>query len=200
MTYFSTARLDVRRFAPADVAAFSAYRADPDVARYQSWSDFTVDQGVALVENMCRLELGTPGEWFQLALEDRSRQVLVGDLACKVGADEQREMEIGFTLAREEQGRGYATEAVHGLLDYAFTRLHLHRVVAVTDARNTTAAALLRRVGMREEGHLVENVSFKGEWGSELIFATLAREHATRSSPPESQTTAPIQEDSHDHR
>jgi hypothetical protein len=30
---------------------------------------------------------------------------------------------------------------------------------------------------MRQEAHLVENVFIKGEWGSEFIFATLAREH-----------------------
>jgi RimJ/RimL family protein N-acetyltransferase len=184
MTYLSTARLHVRRFTSADAAVFSAYRADPDVARYQSWSDFTVDQGIALVESMRHLELGTPGEWYQLALEDRSRRVLVGDLACKVSSAERREMEIGFTLAPEEQGRGYATEALQGLLDHAFTQLGLHRVVAVTDARNTTAAALLRRIGMRQEGHLVENVFFKGEWGSELLFAKLARDHDPAPSNP----------------
>lgn len=175
--HFRTARLDVRRFTRADVAAFSAYRADPDVARYQSWSDFSVDQGRALVESMRHVELGTPGEWYQLALEDRSRRVLVGDLASKVSAVEPREMEIGFTLAREQQGRGYATEALQGLLDHALFEMRLHRIVAVTDARNAAAAALLTRVGMRQEAHFVDNVFFKGAWGSERLFAKLAREH-----------------------
>jgi RimJ/RimL family protein N-acetyltransferase len=206
MTYFSTARLDVRRFTVADIAGFTAYRADPAVARYQSWDDFTHAQGEALVESMRHLELGTPGEWFQLALEDRARGVLVGDLACKVNALEPREMEIGFTLARDEQGRGYATEAVVALLDHAFTTMHLHRVVAVTDARNTAAAALLTRLGMRQEAHFVDNVFFKGAWGSELLFAKLAREHLPAPRPADlgSSTTphgpACSQEERHDHR
>ena len=52
------------------------------------------------------------------------------------------------------------------------------RAAAVTGLTATTAAAgLLTRVGMRQEAHLIENVFFKGEWGSELLFATLAREH-----------------------
>ncbi len=38
-TYFETSRLRARAFTAADVDAFVAYRADPDVARYQSWSD-----------------------------------------------------------------------------------------------------------------------------------------------------------------
>jgi RimJ/RimL family protein N-acetyltransferase len=177
-----TARLDVRPFAEDDVAAFSAYRADPEVARYQSWSDFTPEQGAALVRSMRDRAFGTPGEWYQLALEDRALGVLVGDLACKVDEEEPRQMEVGFTLARDQQGQGYATEALGALLDHAFTAMTLHRVVAVTDARNTAAAALLTRVGMRREAHFVENVFFKGEWGSELLFAVLAREHLSRPS------------------
>lgn len=184
MTYLSTTRLDVRRFTAGDVAAFTAYRADPDVARYQSWDTFTYAQGTALVEAMRQLELGTPGEWFQLALEDRDRRVLVGDLACKVNVDEPTEMEIGFTLAPAEQGRGYATEALNALLDHGFGPMHLHRVVAITDARNTAAAALLKRVDMRQEAHFVDNVFFKGAWGSELLFAKLAREHRPVPGPP----------------
>lgn len=175
--YFRTNRLDARRFTHADVPAFRAYRADPVVARYQSWSDYDEHRGATLVESMATIEISTPGEWFQLALEDPYRGVLVGDLACKVNAAEHREIEIGFTLARSEQGWGYATEAVDGLLRYAFTTMNMHRVVAVTDARNTAAAGLLTRVGMRQEAHLIENVFFKGEWGSELLFAILAREH-----------------------
>ncbi|WP_374458042.1 GNAT family N-acetyltransferase [Nocardioides sp.] len=189
MTYLATTRLDVRRFAADDVAAFTAYRADPDVARYQSWDTFTHAHGTALVEAMQERELGAPGEWFQLALEDRDRRVLVGDVACKVNADETREMEIGFTLARAEQGRGYATEALNALLDHGFGPMHLHRFTAITDARNTAAAALLNRVGMRQEAHFVDNVFFKGEWGSELLFAKLAREH--RPAPRLPTTTDP---------
>ena len=200
MTYFRTARLDVRRFTSADIATFSAYRADPDVARYQSWCEFTIEDGSALVESLRHVELDTPGEWFQLALEDRSRGVLVGDLACKVSAHEHRELEVGFTIAPDEQHRGYATEALRGLLDHAFTEMRMHRAVAVTDARNTAAAALLTRVGMRQEGHLVDNVFFKGEWGSELLFAKLAREQDPRSIRPEPRPTTPTQEDHDDRR
>ena len=155
-----------------------AYRADPDVARYQSWSDYTAEGGRALIASMQGLRPGVPGEWYQLALEERTAAALVGDLALKVDEDEPREAELGFTLAPAYQGRGYGTEAVRGLLDYAFGTLGLHRVVAVTDALNAPAAALLDRVGMRREAHFHENVFFKGAWGSEFLFAMLDREWA----------------------
>jgi RimJ/RimL family protein N-acetyltransferase len=180
-SFFETPRLRARAFRQADLEAFVAYRADPDVERYQSWSDYTLEDGQALIDSMRGLEPGVPGRWFQFALEDRADATLVGDLALKVDENEPREAEVGFSLAPARQGQGYATEALVALLHYAFETLELHRVVAVTDALNAPAAALLGRVGMRREGHFVENVFFKGAWGSEFLFAMLAREWRARS-------------------
>ena len=181
-TVFETPRLRVRPMTHADLEAFVAYRSDPEIARYQSWEDYTREEGQALIDSMQSLRLGTPGEWYQLAVEAKDAGRLVGDLATKVDASEAREMEVGFTLAPEHQGKGYASEALRGLLDHVFSQLGLHRVVAVTDALNAPAAALLARVGMRLEAHFVENVFFKGGWGSEFLFAVLDREWATRTT------------------
>ena len=100
----------------------------------------------------------------------------MGDLASHVNQTEPREMEVGFTLDPAHQGKGYATEALRGLLDLAFGSLGMHRVVAVTDALNAPAAALLERVGMRREAHFLENIFFKGVCGSEFLFAMLEHE------------------------
>ena len=108
-TYFETSRLLRPRPSRAGTsAAFAAYRADPDVARYQSWSDFTLADAEAFVASLQGDEPGVPGDWFQIALESKTDGVLVGDLALHVDADEPRQAEVGFTLAREQQGKGYA--------------------------------------------------------------------------------------------
>lgn len=180
-TYFETARLRVRRFGRDDVPAFVAYRADPEVARFQSWSDYTEHLGIALIESMQGAEPGVPGEWYQFALADRTSGWLVGDLALKVDEDEPRVAEVGFTIAPEHQGKGYAAEALEAMLGFAFDAFGLHRIYAVTDALNDRAAALLERVGFRREAHFHENVFFKGAWGSEFLFAILEREWATRA-------------------
>ena len=178
--FFETPRLVVRAFSPVDVEAFVSYRADPEVARYQSWSDYTLERGQAFVESLQGVTPGVPGEWFQLALEDRASGTLVGDLALHVDAEEPRQAEVGFSLATDQQGHGYATEALTAFLGWAFETFGLHRVIAVTDALNAPSAALLERVGMRREAHFHENIFFKGAWGSELLFAVLEREWATR--------------------
>jgi RimJ/RimL family protein N-acetyltransferase len=177
-SFFETPRLRARPFALEDVETFVGYRQDPDVERYQSWSGYTLQEGRALIASMQDASLGVPGEWYQIALEEQATGALVGDLALRVDATEPREAEIGFTLAPAYQGRGYASEAVRALLGHLFETLGMHRVVAVTDVLNEPAAALLQRVGMRREAELVENVFFKGAWGSEFLFAILDREWA----------------------
>lgn len=176
VAHFETPRLHARPFHPADAEAFAAYRAQPQVERYQSWSNYTLEQGRTLINSMQNIQPGTPGEWYQFALERRADGILIGDVALKVNDTEKSEAELGFTLAPEHQGHGYGREAVLGLLGYGFEQLHLHRILAVTDALNDSAARLLDRVGMRREAHFHENVFFKGTWGSEFVFGILDRE------------------------
>ncbi len=170
-----TARLTVRRFERSDVGAFLAYRNDPEVAKYQSWESYTKQEAIDLVREMNATEPGTPGEWFQFAIELKQTSTLIGDCGLKTEAD-GRQAEIGFTFSRAYQRRGFASEAVTRLLDYAFGELDLHRVYAITDQENTPSVALLERLGMRREGNFVENTWFKGRWSSEYLYAVLRNE------------------------
>ena len=181
-----TARLRLRPMAEADLPAFVAYRRDPDVARYQGWDEaFSAEDARALFEKLRGVAPGTPDVWFRFAIEAAAEGTLLGDCVLQVRADDPRQAEIGFTLAPGYQGRGYAAEAVGTLLDYAFTTLGLHRVVAVSDARNAAAARLLQRVGMRREAHFIQNVWYKGAWGDELSFAMLRQEWRERHDGPQ---------------
>ena len=167
-TELSTDRLVIRAFAPKDVDAFTAYRSDPDVARYQSWDAYERAQGESLVAEMAALRPGVPGRWFQFAVADGSSDELLGDTALCVNAEDPSRAELGFTFAPANQGQGYATEAVRATIDYAFERLGVDVVVAVTDARNVPSIALLDRVGMTHVS--TAHVEFKGEWCDELTF------------------------------
>ena len=170
-----TARLVLRRLTPDDAAALAAYRSDPEQARYQSWeAPYPLSSARALVEEMRDLRFGQPGEWLQVGVEADGR--LVGDVAVRVDGDDPRLATIGFTLAAGAQGRGYATEAVRAVLDRLLAQHGVHRVSAECDARNVRSAALLRRVGMRQEAHHVRSAWWKGEWTDELVFAVLAEE------------------------
>ncbi len=177
MLFFKTPRLFLRPFQETDLDAFVAYRSDPDVARFQSWTTpYTLDQAKAFLKEMELAQAGTPGTWYQLAVERQSEPGIIGDCAFQVFADDERQAQIGFTFSRPFQKQGYATEAVRCLLDYLLGELHLHRVSATCDVENVASFRLLERVGMRREAQLVENIWFKGAWGSEYTYALLSRE------------------------
>ena len=169
-TRLETERLIIRRFRSEDLDSFVAYRADPDVARFQSWENFTRAEGVAFIAEMARQHPDTPGEWFQFAIELKSTGRMIGDCALHDLADRPNEAEIGVTLARAYRGRGYAGEAIAGLLGYAFGTLGKSRIEALTDVRNAGSIAVLERLGFVRDAAMREPVEFKGEICSEFLY------------------------------
>lgn len=184
-TTLETARLRLRNFRDADLPLFMAYRNDPEVAKYQSWEGISESEAHAFMQEQKIMQLGVPDQWFQIGIELKETELLVGDCAFKINEHDDRQAEIGFTLSRAYQGQGIAFEAVLCVLDYAFRTLDLHRILAITDCENAASVALLERLGMRREGHFLQNVWFKGKWGDEYLYAILKEEwllkHATHA-------------------
>lgn len=167
-----TPRLRLRRFRSGDAPVLAAYRSDPEVARYQMWTaPVSLQAAGCLVQEFADGDPGRPG-WFQYAIELKADECLVGDLGVNLH-DNRMQAELGFTLAPDRQGHGYAAEAVRAVLDDLFTR-GLRRVSAECDARNARSARLLERVGFLPEGRRPEFTWVKGEWTDDLLFGLLA--------------------------
>lgn len=175
----TTPRLMLRHFHPADLDPFLAYRSDPAVSRFQSWSTFTRAEARDFIEDMQRAQPGVPGTWFQFAVTRRSDGQLLGDTALFTSVN-GRQGEIGYTVARAYQGHGYAREAVAAMIGYAFATAGLHRITATTDTANAPSIRLLERLGFRREGHFVQSFYDDGSWRDEYQFALLAAEWAQR--------------------
>jgi RimJ/RimL family protein N-acetyltransferase len=174
-------RVTLRRFKPADVKPFVVYRSDPDVARYQSWdAPYLLADGELLIRAVQRQHPDTPGQWFQFAVMLNSTGELIGDCGAKPDTADPRQAEIGYTIAKQQQGHGYGADAVRTLLGYLFDGRGKHRVTATCDPRNTGSIRLLERIGMRREGHMRESSWFNGEWADDLLFAMLDREWKAR--------------------
>jgi RimJ/RimL family protein N-acetyltransferase len=171
-----TPRLLLRPFEARDAQAFCDYRSDAEVARYQGWdAPYSLVKARRFVAEMQATPVGVPDEWYQVAVELRSQSGLIGDIGFKIFSA-GRQGEIGFTLARAHQGKGYAFEATGRILRYLFEQFDVHRVQANCDPRNTPSFRLLEKLGMRREGHMIESVWYKGEWADEYWYAILRRE------------------------
>lgn len=173
-TSLESGRVRLRRFTGDDLAPFLAYMNDPLVARYQTWESYTERQAEDVFKEQRTLEPGVPGRWFTFAVESKEGGSLAGHVALKT--QDTRQAEIGFTFSRAHQGKGLAFEAASRVLDYVFDELGLHRVIAITDCENERSVALLGRLGMRREGHFIQNIWFKGRWGDEYLYAVLREE------------------------
>jgi RimJ/RimL family protein N-acetyltransferase len=184
MTVFvETERLVLRRFDEADLPTFLAYRNDAEVARFQSWRATSEGEARRFIAEMGAAHPGVAGPGFQFAVAVKGSGH-VGDCYLKLLDYDVRQAEIGYTLARGAWGRGYATEAVRGMLGFVFDSLRLHRVSAYTAVRNARSVALLERVGMRREGRLRQSFWFADGWQDEYLYALLAAEWGAAKEPP----------------
>ena len=167
-------RVVLRRFRLDDLPEFVAYRSCAQVARFQSWdTPYPREEGERFIRQQLHEHPDTAGEWFQFAVALRPAGRLIGDCAAKPDAEDPRQCEIGFTIATEHQGHGYATEAARLLVGYLFTARGKHRITANCDARNAASAAVLEKLGMRREGHLRKSTWAKGEWTDDLLYGLL---------------------------
>ncbi|NJK35833.1 MAG: GNAT family N-acetyltransferase [Oscillatoriales cyanobacterium SM2_2_1] len=164
----STERLILRRFVDLDLERFVAYRQDPQVARFQGWSMLSDNKGQSFITEMQTAEIGIPGEWFQIAIAQKQSNLLIGDIGIQVYTEDLTTVEIGFTLNRQEQGKGYAREAVSTLLHALFKIGSINKIVAITDSRNDSSICLLKRLGMRLSNSV--EVEFKSESCIEKTF------------------------------
>jgi RimJ/RimL family protein N-acetyltransferase len=174
--YVRSNRLILRQFSQQDVDSFYSYRSSPEVAKFQSWENYQYNDAKVFVSEQTKSVPNQPGTWFQFAIALGETNHLIGDCALHTLLDEPRIVEIGFTLAEEHQGNGYASEAVRALLSYVFNSLGKHKVIAFSDVRNEMSVRLLERVGMRKEGHLLENYMSKGQWVDEYQYSLLQSE------------------------
>ena len=144
-----TDRLLLRRSVPEDAETISSYRSDPNVNAQQGWDRTDVDSVRADIVEMSRRSPGEPGGWVQYTVEDRESGRVVGDVGLSLADGEPNVIKVGYTIAPEFQGSGFATEAIRALVDYAFDTLGADAVRAHASALNTPSIRVAEKVGMR---------------------------------------------------
>jgi [ribosomal protein S5]-alanine N-acetyltransferase len=171
-----TKRLVLREFEPGDWVALHAIESRPEVAQYQSFAPRTPDESREYVKEGIQCAAEQPRRTYDLAVILAHDDRLIGRCGLGIGEEEARDAALWYTLHPDEWGRGYTTEAARVLVDFGFRELGLHRIWADCDPANVASWRVLEKVGMRREGHLLENAWVKGAWGDSLIYAILDRE------------------------
>jgi ribosomal-protein-alanine N-acetyltransferase len=112
----------------------------------------TRDESDALVD---RIEAEFDSRGFGLwAVEEQDGKTFVGFVGLLVpnfDAPFMPAVEIGWRLARDAWGHGYATEAAVAVLNFAFTRAGLREPVSMTTPANVRSQRVMQRIGMTHD-------------------------------------------------
>ena len=191
LTKIETERLLLRRPRLSDAAALHAAYGDPEVMKFigdgktmtqaktKAWIEKALARWKAdgfghFVIEKDRKVIGRagflvwdPDEWKTGTLAE------LGDHAA---------IELGWMLAQEHWGNGYATEAALAILQFGFEPLKLHRIGASVLPDNISSIRVLEKLGFQREGVRRQIYSLRGSFEDLLCYSILAPEWHERQS------------------
>jgi [ribosomal protein S5]-alanine N-acetyltransferase len=146
-----SARLSIRTFDPArDSGAMLPVYGDPEVMRYIPGGAVQDVRAIqALLETYAKTQ-ETYG-FSSWAVVERESGRIVGDAGFSI-FEATGDVELGYTLARDAWGKGYATEAGRACLNAALVHLAAPRIIALADLENVASQRVAERLGMTRHG------------------------------------------------
>jgi len=173
MTEILTERLHLRPFRPGDFEAHAAICADPEVMRFIRAGALTrSDSWWQLARYMGHWQLRGYGLW---AVVERASDRLVGHLGF-LDPEGGHGFEMGWALAREAWGKGFALEGTRAALRYAFATLKKDHVACVIRPDNARSIRLAEKLDARLEREFDEG-------GVRLLDYGIARDSAEGPRP-----------------
>lgn len=169
-----TERLILRPINIEDKAEIFNYRSDVETNKYQGWIPKTYSDVDIFIGKLANV-FNEPETWFQFVIIEKHTQKIVGDLGVHFLDKENKQSEIGCTLSKDFQNRGYAFEAVKSVIYYLFNNLNKHRITASIDPDNVSSRKLVEKLGFRMEAHFVESLFINGKWCDDLVYALLKK-------------------------
>lgn len=170
-----TDRLRLRPFTGADAGALFALQSNAHVLRYWDSPPWTDPTRAERFLEICR-EIAEEGSGARLAIDRVSDGAFVGWCSLTRWNPVFRSASLGYCFTEAAWGHGYATEAGHAALTWAFDTLDLNRVQAETDTRNVASARVLEKLGFEREGTLREDCVVNGDVSDSWVYGLLRRQ------------------------
>ena len=151
--HYQTERLTIRPWYERDKSAFAKLNADPRVMEFfpelytREMSDWMVDE--------CNRRLVNDGYTFW-ALERKDQNEFIGFVGLntyEADLDFCPCVEIGWRLAFEHWGNGFATEAADFCLTLGFDKFNLQEILSFTTVSNTRSRRVMEKLGMTDTGN-----------------------------------------------
>ena len=172
----NTERLLLRSVRLDDAETIFIYRSDSIENQYQGWIPKKIDDVYDFIKNKVSSTIDLIDTWYQFVIIKKENNELIGDIGVHFIDSNKKQVEIGCTLDKNYQGKGYATEALKETINYLINELNKRRIVTSIDPRNIKSIGLVERLGFRKEAHFKESILINGEWVDDLVYAILKDE------------------------
>lgn len=191
-----TKRLFLREFVSEDWVFVHSYASDLEVVRYMLWGPNREEDTRKFIKDMIACQTAIPRNVFDLAVHSKTDGCLIGSCGIRVGKTisegaslsatvgskqdyslapyaytRELHASLGYCFRKDSWSQGFATEASGAVVRFGFEQLGLHKIFATCDVENKGSARVLEKIGMRREGHLVEDIKIKGRWRDSYLYA-----------------------------
>jgi RimJ/RimL family protein N-acetyltransferase len=149
--HVETPRLLLREWTDADAEPSAAINADPRVMEFFPKALTRAESDAAMTATRARLATDGYGKY---AVEEKvSGQFIgyVGLAPVDFDAPFTPAIEVGWRLARQAWGNGYATEGASAVVDHAFGQLGLQALVSFTTEWNRRSRRVMEKIGMSRD-------------------------------------------------
>jgi [ribosomal protein S5]-alanine N-acetyltransferase len=171
----TTERLVLRELRLADAADLLVFRGDAYVQRFNAQPLVSVAEAEMEIRKTHAVYSANEELGWGIALKDSDK--IVGGIGLYHWSRYHRHAEVGYDLARNFWGQGYASEALRAVLHFGFTEMNLHRIYAGTIADNHESVRLLERNGFTREGTRRESSwEDDGTYHDSALYGLLRRE------------------------
>jgi ribosomal-protein-alanine N-acetyltransferase len=167
----------LREASTRDVDPALSMITDPEFGRYVPVNGVpTLEGELDFLRGVEREAREQPRRQWHLAITWRDGDELLGMVRMKLDDGWHRSADLGYGVRRDHWGRGIATDAAATLITFGFDRLGLHRVWATYHPENLASGAVVRKLGMQEEGRLRDHRLVDGIWRDSIVCAVLETE------------------------
>ena len=170
-----TQRLLLRKMKENDSHCLFTIWSNPDVTRFMNIENFSNENQAKEMIHFLN-ELSAQNKAMRYTIVEAKTNQIIGSCGFNTLDYENRKAEIGYELDSTFWGRGYGTEAVSSLVDYAFKQLHFTKIEAEVEPENLPSVKVLQKLHFSLEGTRRKSEESKGKSTDLHIYSRLQNE------------------------
>ena len=164
-----TDRLILTKIVPAFAADMYRYASDPEVTKYLTWQPHSSERETARYIDLLQKKYAD-GSFndFGVTLKDTGR--MIGTCGFTSFDFPHNTAELGYVLARDTWGNGYAPEAVRAVMRFGYETFGLDGYTAKCMEGNEASEKVMQKCGMTLEGFYRHSLYVKGSFRNIIVY------------------------------